>query len=156
MGGSRKSFFRGNSTYSQGALNRDQFDYHGHRIDKAKVENTYRMAPEPEETFQPHLATAFMETILLAALKDRKYDEDLSRQLCLKLANTIKDRAQQRHTLSKRYRYIALVTIGQNTRQGMQISSRCLWDKQTDNFASATYSTSDLFAVALLHAVYLE
>ncbi len=37
-----------------------------------------------------------------------------------------------------RYKVVVQVILGQSKHQGVKIASRCLWDTDTDNYASAT------------------
>ena len=39
-----------------------------------------------------------------------------------------------------RYKIVVQVTLGQMKDQGVRVASRCLWDTQTDNYASVEYS----------------
>jgi len=39
-----------------------------------------------------------------------------------------------------RYKIIVQTTVGQMKDQGVRVASRCLWDVQTDNYASASYT----------------
>jgi hypothetical protein len=55
-----------------------------------------------------------------------------------------------------RYKYVCVVTIGQKKEQGMAVCSRCVWNTETDNYASASFSRGDLLAVATLYATYFE
>lgn len=48
------------------------------------------------------------------------------------------------------------VTLGQKTQQSVQVASRCLWDQAVDNYASVTYATQSVFAVAQCYGVYYE
>lgn len=39
-----------------------------------------------------------------------------------------------------RYKIIVQTTVGQMRNQGIRVASRCLWDLNTDNYASASYT----------------
>uniref|UniRef100_A0A8C6LLW9 Tctex1 domain containing 1 n=1 Tax=Nothobranchius furzeri TaxID=105023 RepID=A0A8C6LLW9_NOTFU len=55
-----------------------------------------------------------------------------------------------------RFKIVVLVYISQPKDQGMQISSRCLWDATTDTFTSHSFRNSSLLAVGSIYAVYHE
>ena len=55
-----------------------------------------------------------------------------------------------------RYKIVTNVVITPGCGQTMQFDSRCPWDVSTDSFASATYQSSSLHAVATVHAIYFE
>ena len=39
----------------------------------------------------------------------------------------------------QRYKYMVHVVIGQQRGEGVRMGCRCLWDQNTDNFASDTF-----------------
>eukprot|EP01028_Stygiella_incarcerata_P003150 TRINITY_DN15_c0_g1_i1.p1 TRINITY_DN15_c0_g1~~TRINITY_DN15_c0_g1_i1.p1 ORF type:complete len:120 (+),score=27.77 TRINITY_DN15_c0_g1_i1:374-733(+) len=54
------------------------------------------------------------------------------------------------------YKIVVQVTIGQLRGQGGRITSRCLWDKDNDNFVSVSVKNSSLFCTALVFGCYSE
>ncbi|KAK7111564.1 hypothetical protein V1264_011174 [Littorina saxatilis] len=134
-----------------------EYDNEGRRRGVTAYENTYRMAPNPEETFRSHVARDLMHDLLRTHLVERSYDKSLSVILTKTLADTIKEKMKLQ-TFSKRYKYVCLVTIGERNANpqthGVHVSSRCLWDTDTDNSATASYKSENLFAVATLYALY--
>lgn len=120
-----------------------------------KIANTYRMQPEKEERFNAAAAEKLIKSVLTRYLDGEKYDKMLCTSLSKNLSDVIKDRIKDQG-FSPRYKYVCLVTMGQVKEQGMNIASRCLWSTETDNYASATFTKGDLFAVATLYALYFE
>ena len=55
-----------------------------------------------------------------------------------------------------RYKYVCYVAIGNDTKQDLELASRCLWDTRKDDYACADYVTKDFYVVAILHAIYFE
>jgi hypothetical protein len=55
-----------------------------------------------------------------------------------------------------RYKLISIVTIGEKKDQGVRVGSRCVWDKDRDNFASAMFENTHIYAVGMVYAVYYE
>ena len=51
---------------------------------------------------------------------------------------------------------MCLVTIGSVEGQGIRVASRCLWDHETDSYASATFKNATLFAIATVFGIYYE
>ena len=89
-------------------------------------------------------------------LEGEWYNQRRSRVLSKDLADTMVKHMKDQGS-SPRYKYLCFVTIGEKkSSQAMMISSRCLWNADTDNYASASYDTNDLFAVAVVFAVYKE
>ncbi|KAH3850411.1 hypothetical protein DPMN_092822 [Dreissena polymorpha] len=56
----------------------------------------------------------------------------------------------------QRYKYVVTVTIGQDSNQGVRVVSRCLWNKDTDNYAETSYNKNGLCAEAAMYACYFE
>jgi hypothetical protein len=46
--------------------------------------------------------------------------------------------------------------LGEIRGQGVRVASKSLWDKNTDNFASYTYSNDRIFCTAMVFATYHE
>lgn len=40
----------------------------------------------------------------------------------------------------KRYKFVVQVVVTSSSGQGLRIASRCLWDKNVDNYASCTFT----------------
>ncbi|XP_076462333.1 dynein light chain Tctex-type protein 2B-like [Babylonia areolata] len=120
-----------------------------------KLANTYRMGPNAEEKFNAAKASKQMQSTLSAFLESEKYDKTLSVSLSKNLAEVIKDHMKDMG-FSHRYKYVCMVTMGELKEQGMTVCSRCVWNTDTDNMASATFTKGDLFAVATLYALYFE
>jgi hypothetical protein len=119
-----------------------------------KLENTYQMRPEDGQKFMSAQVQEFMADILRENLDDKEYDSTKCSSLVTELTNTIKHRAKELKLT--RYKLVIQVMIGQNGQQCVQVGSRCIWDQTTDNFASATYNSKQLFAVANCFGVYFE
>lgn len=74
------------------------------------------------------------------------------------MADVIKQRMKEQ-AFSKRYKYVCMVTIGERRGPrpfGVMVTSRCIWNTDTDNFASTSIKSKRLFAVATLYALYSE
>jgi len=65
-------------------------------------------------------------------------------------------KARVKDLVLPRYKIVVVTHIGQLSGQGMQISSRCLWDPATDTFSSYVFKNTSLFALAVVYAVYFE
>ncbi|XP_030016996.1 dynein light chain Tctex-type 5 [Sphaeramia orbicularis] len=128
----------------------------GHHDDNPRMavamENTYRMGPD--KRFSVPALTAILKDVLTSYLQEEKYEAEWARQMTKTLCEVI--RARVKELGIPRYKTVILVHIGQLTGQGMQISSRCLWDAANDTFASYSLKNSSLFGVANVFCVYFE
>lgn len=55
-----------------------------------------------------------------------------------------------------RYKFVCYVHIGEIKHKGTVIANRCMWDKNTENFAGAQFINSSLFATASVFGFYYE
>lgn len=118
-----------------------------------RLENTYKL--KPDIPFRSHEVQKTVEDILTEYLGDMEYDSHqckiLSQTISAKILEAIKGLG------FKGYKMVAVVSIGSmKERPGMQFGSRCLWNKDTDNFVSAKYSNKSLFAVAMIYGLYYD
>lgn len=110
----------------------------------------------------PHLATFCFDTqveriafdVLQENLKEIAYNTDTCRQLAQTLSAVIKNRVKDLNF--ERYKIVCIVHIGQLSGQAMRVAGRCLWDHETDNYATAVFETKTLYSVAVVYGVYKE
>lgn len=55
-----------------------------------------------------------------------------------------------------RYKIVVQVTIGQMKDQGVRITSRCLWDTSTDNYAAVSFQNQHIWASAVVFGMYAD
>ena len=90
----------------------------------------------------------------LSCLEDETYDTRKCRNLSKALTDYLL--YQLKALEYDRYKFICNVHVGQNLAQDIRISSRFLWNDQTDTFISESYKSRELFAVAIVYAIYQE
>lgn len=118
-----------------------------------KLENTYKL--HPDVPFSSHEVETKVQEILSEHLHDKEYDSQqcktLSQMTSAKILEEIKGMG------FKRYKMVAVVSIGSmKERPGMQFGSRCLWNKETDNFISAKFNNTSIFAVAMVYGLFYD
>lgn len=119
-----------------------------------KLQNTYKLNPDACDLFKPGPVRDVIQEVLDECLDGEKYNATQCRNLSQMLTDLIKTRVKDMGF--NRYKYIVSVTIGQNCNQGIQAVSRCLWNKETDNYAEAHFNKNGLYAVASVYACYFE
>ena len=121
---------------------------------KIRMENTYKMAPDSGE----HIATSKVERIAQQVLEkeigNQTYDSYKVGDMACTLSAKIKEKVKELNF--PRYRIICQVVITQVTDQGLEATSRCLWDTSCDNFAAVSYKNESIAAIAMIYGVYLE
>lgn len=119
-----------------------------------QYENTYRLEPDDNARFSTKKAEDTIQHVLENYLKGKKYDPKKFPNLCKSLAELIKERVKT--TGCQRYKLISHVMIFENKDQSIRYVSRCLWSKEFDNYATATYETSEFVAVGSVYAAYYD
>ncbi|XP_052769978.1 dynein light chain Tctex-type protein 2B-like [Mya arenaria] len=117
-------------------------------------ENTYRIEPREGKHFATKKAEDIIHTVLESYLKGKSYDSKKCAILSKSLAELIKERIKA--SGCERYKIISHVMILENGGQSMRHVSRCLWNKDTDNYATATFETQDFIAVGSVFASYYD
>ena len=126
---------------------------YGPKKPSANYENNYRL--EPDSKFKASDIEHLVEEILVKHLKDVMYNPARCKRLSQELAALIMERIKSLQL--KRYKLVAVVSIGSiKERPGMQFGSRCLWNQETDTFASVKFTNGSLFAVAMIYGLYYE
>jgi len=76
----------------------------------------------------------------------------------LTLSITDEIRASVRDMSFERYRLVVVVNLGETAGgiADVRVASRCLWDPRFDTFVEANVLTPELYAVAVVFAVYCE
>ena len=125
------------------------------------MEPTYRM--EPKVKFNHQRVEKLVQVILENRMKwatrrisSSKYIEDAD-ELTMSITDEI--RASARELSYERYRLVVVVNLGQlpeGSVADVLFASRCLWDPRFDAFAQATFRVSNVYAVAVVYAVYCE
>jgi hypothetical protein len=73
-------------------------------------------------------------------LEGKEFDEDDCKQMSATIADVVKARIRQECQFP-RYKIVVQAFIGQQKLQDVRIVSRCLWDNDHDNHASATFNS---------------
>ena len=55
-----------------------------------------------------------------------------------------------------RYKLVTFVALGENRLQGVRVSSRCLWDAGTDDYATCSFKNDSVFCTAIVFSVYVS
>ena len=132
-----------------------QNESHTHTGTKTVYLPTYKMRPDPDSTFHKSTVHKLANDVLFNQLSGIGYEEKEAKRLCPSIADEIK-RKIRNTSISKRYKIIVQVTIGEMKRQAVRCTSRCLWDKDTDNYTTVNYQNETLWAVATIFGLYTE
>ncbi|NWI63254.1 TC1D4 protein, partial [Todus mexicanus] len=123
-------------------------------IVETRLENTYRMQPDEGCKFNAGRVQRVLEGALASTLGTTAYSPQGSASLAQSLVELLQSQAKE--VVPPRYKLVCQVLLGQQGQQSLLVASRALWDPESDSFASATFSNTSLFAVAIVHGVYFE
>ncbi|XP_071801616.1 dynein light chain Tctex-type protein 2B-like [Asterias amurensis] len=119
-----------------------------------KMENTFRITPDDKNTFKPLSVQQEIADVLEGVLGSMEYNPITSGRITTRLSEAIKVRVKALQF--KRHKLVVHVLVGSHDGQSMELASRCLWNQDTDSYASASYQNTSLFAIASVYGVYYE
>ncbi|XP_078691877.1 dynein light chain Tctex-type 5-like [Branchiostoma floridae x Branchiostoma belcheri] len=119
---------------------------------KSPQPNTFRL--EPENRFSVPTVRDVILTVLSCNLGGDVYEVDRARELTKGLAQDIMRRVKALEY--DRMKLVVVVSIGEKRGQCVHVTSRCLWDVQRDNFATASFHNEALYATGTVFGVYYE
>ena len=128
--------------------------YDTHHKPKIEYLPTYRLHPVDGTLFNATKVRESIQDVLDRKLAGVMYDASNSRGIICELANEILDRVKRLNF--RRYKFVVFVQLGSKNGQHVHVASRCIWAEKTDNFASASFQNSHLFAIATAYGLYQE
>lgn len=117
-------------------------------------EPTYRMKPKDSERFVPSEVERIIVQIMEAKLKNATFDDTQCKVIALELCAEIKEKVKALNI--PRYKIVLQSVIGEVKGQGAYVASRCLWDTETDNYASFSFQNSSMFCTVMVFGLFLE
>ncbi|NXN02857.1 TC1DA protein, partial [Sylvia borin] len=108
----------------------------------------------PGRRFPAAAVQEIVREVVGSALRERRYEPGRCRQAARDIAEAVKARVKA--LAVPRYKIVVVAHVGQLGGQSLQVGSRCLWDPQSDTFASYVFKNTSLFAVTNVYGVYLE
>ncbi len=95
-----------------------------------------------------------IDAIIKDKVGDRPYVYADSMQMSKDVAQAIQQQVQELGYT--RYKLVVQVFITEACNQGMRITSRCLWDPETDGFGEFTRTTEHMHVTAVVFGLYWE
>ncbi|XP_057696017.1 dynein light chain Tctex-type protein 2B isoform X1 [Corythoichthys intestinalis] len=105
--------------------------------------DTYLIRPNYQHKFKPAVVKECIRETVKAMLSEAEYDPDEVSELTSTLADRVKNKVKKLGF--DRYKLVVQVTIGEQRGQGVKMSSRCLWDADTDNYAEDVFMNASTF-----------
>jgi hypothetical protein len=97
----------------------------------------HALRPAYKNSFHPAVAKEMIKQVLVAKLKDKTYNPEITSQWSRDIADEIKMKLKELHL--PRYKYVVNVAIGEQRGEGIRIGCRCFWDSDVDSCAQETF-----------------
>mmetsp|Transcript_9069 Transcript_9069/g.22507 ORF Transcript_9069/g.22507 Transcript_9069/m.22507 type:complete len:120 (-) Transcript_9069:64-423(-) len=117
------------------------------------AEKTYQIKPHFRKKFKPLQVKQIIEEVMAEKLQGEKYHVDKAARAAKEITDLVKAKLKEMDW--DRYKYVVQCVIGEQRGEGVKMGSRCYWDQDTDNSASATFSNDSLFCACVAFGVYL-
>ncbi len=118
-------------------------------------QNQYLVEPKDHERFYPSRAKQYIKEVVVNNLEDYEIDEVTIAEKTEEITKLIRESLKDNLNL-KRYKYIVQVIIGSLEGQGIRVTSKCLWDTNSDNYISYTYKTDKFYCTSVVFGLYKE
>jgi hypothetical protein len=124
--------------------------------------NTFVIRPAFREKFPAHAVREIIRKVLDRNLRNedgeaKVYDSSVG-GMTQKWGRTIADEVRSEVTaieaMSSRYKVMVQCIIGENKAEGVRMGTRCLWDHETDAYASESFVADSLFACVVCFGMY--
>ena len=123
-------------------------------MNAAGVDKAQPWKPAPGSKFMRRDVEKVVEAVIAEVIGDKPYNYAESMQLSKDICAQVQERvADMGYT---RYKVVVQTFIAEACNQGMRISSRCLWDPETDGFAEFSYSNTQMHVTAVVFGLYWE
>lgn len=119
-----------------------------------QMDNTYRMEPHEVSKFNVQRSVNVIRETLEEHLIAYEYSVTTAPHIIKTLCTVIKDKVKKLGF--RRYKIIVNVFLSSLDNQGLEATSRCLWDEKNDTYACATYRGATFVALGTVHGVYTE
>ncbi|EDO33655.1 predicted protein, partial [Nematostella vectensis] len=115
-------------------------------------ENTYKI--DPDVSFPVAKVEEIIRGVLSETLSSVEYNVTKAKEKCKSISNSIKERVKALEL--PRYKLVVLAHVGGNQGQEIKVTSRCVWSHEFDNYATASYCNSSVFAQATVYGIFFE
>lgn len=112
----------------------------------------YQIRPSLENKFKSLLVKEMIHSVLNDELGGKEYSEEEAKIWSQTIANIVRTRVKDMGF--PRYKFVVQCVIGEEHGAGVKIGCRCLWDADTDSFASDTFLNETIFCMTAVYAVY--
>lgn len=120
---------------------------------KKLEDNSYQIKPSLEEKFKELPVKEIIRTVLGETLLGKNYEPDSVKKWTITIANEVNEKVKELQM--KKYKHIVQVIVGEMRGAGVKSGVRCIWDSDTDGYASEVFMNDTIFCVTTVFAIYL-
>ena len=117
-------------------------------------DKTHPWKPAAEHKFKRRAVEMVVEGVIAEEIGDKPYNFQDSVQMAKDICAKVQERVKEMDYI--RYKLVVQTFIAEAGNQGIRISSRCLWDPDTDGFAEFTYSNQHMHVTTVVFGLYWE
>ncbi|KAJ2741387.1 hypothetical protein GGI20_005227 [Coemansia sp. BCRC 34301] len=112
------------------------------------------LRPDYMHRFRPTVAKPIISEVLRSTIGNAKYAADVMAELSTSIGERIVERLVAEPGL-ERYKFVANVSIFQNSGQGARMGIGATWDQESDAAVQETFANDSIRCVAVVFAVYV-
>ncbi len=94
------------------------------------------------------------EEVIESVLAGKQWNNEEETVWTVSITEKVKQRVRELNY--PRYKIVVQTVLAQAKNQGIRVASRCLWDTDTDNYASVQWSNDTLCATTMVFGAYTE
>lgn len=133
--------------------------WHGHdEFEEAKVKAPEEVCDDvadlkdfDDETDSQGKLKQIISEELSQALNDGDYNSEKCVGQCTAISQAVETKVKRLKGIDTKV--VVVVYIGEVRDQGIEVTSQCLWNPETDNFATSSYRNNTLFALCTVFTV---
>lgn len=111
--------------------------------------------PKDYERFYPSVIQTEIKELLTEALSDYEFDVVTFTSKTEELVKILRENIKNVINMP-RYKFVVQVVMGKLEGQGVKVTSKCLWNTNSDNFATYTYKSEEFYCTAMVFGLYNE
>ena len=114
--------------------------------------HSYQIRPKFENKFRPQAVKEQIRIVLNEELGGKTYNDKDAQVWSKTISDTLRTKMKEMNF--ERYKVVVQTVIGEQHGEGVKMGMRCLWDSDTDTYASDVFINDSMFCVAAVYGVY--
>ncbi|XP_045585397.1 dynein light chain Tctex-type protein 2B [Procambarus clarkii] len=113
---------------------------------------TFQIRPDLKDKFRSSVVRDVIHNTLVENLTGFVYSLEAGDEMSKSLADLLRNKLLDLNL--PRYKFLVNIVIGEQRGEGVKVGARCLWDADTDNYASDVFLAETFFCSAAVFGVY--